>query len=294
MALIQYFRDSRYASLLAGLLFAPCLFLSGTGLPVWVTIEPQAYFVEAVGGDAVQVRTLVRPGHCVELYAPSPRDIAALSQAAAYFRIGVPVEAVITSRLEAREKKLRFLGPAFEGHSDGHDHAHCEICGVGGADPHIWLDPLQMIDYVDTIEEGLGELLPERAAYFKANAEHLKVELEGLHASLEARFRNYSGRVFYINHPSLLHFATRYGLEQRAIEHAGSAPAAKRMALLIKEARKLGVGAVLTQREFGRSSAAVMAGALEVPMLEVNILGRDYFSNMRGLANALERSFTND
>ena len=272
----------------------PSLFTSGASVSVWVTIEPQAHFVQAVGGDAVEVRTLVRPGHCVELYAPSPRDMAALSRAAAYFRIGVPVEAVITSRLEAREKELRFLGPVYAGSLHAHDAAHCEICGSEGADPHVWLDPVQMVEYVDTIEAGLIELLPEQAVYFKANAEHLKLELEQLHASLAARFANHTGRVFYINHPSLLHFARRYGLEQRAIEHAGSAPAAKRMVALIKEARASGVGAVLTQPEFGRNSAAVIADALEVPLLEVNILGRDYFNNMRGLASALERSFSND
>jgi zinc transport system substrate-binding protein len=291
---MKHFLNIKFTTLLAGLLAMACVGWCAKALPVWVTIEPQAYFVSEVGGDAVQVRTLVRPGHCVELYAPSPRDMMALSRAAAYFRIGVPVEGVITSRLEAREKRLRFFGPVYEVQGHVHDHAHCEVCGSEGADPHTWLDPLQMIEYIDTIEAGLIELLPERAVHFRANAEHLKAELEDLHTSLDARFAQHSGRAFYINHPSLLHFAKRYGLEQRAIEHAGSAPAAKRMASLIKEARDSGVGAVLTQPEFGRSSAAVMADVLEVPMLEVNILGWDYFSNMRGLASALERSFAND
>jgi zinc transport system substrate-binding protein len=294
MAFFQSLQNLKSAAVLAVLLLLPGMVICGASLGVWVTIEPQAYFVESVGGEAVEVRVLVRPGHCVELYSPSPRDMAALSQAAAYFRIGVPVEAVITARLEAREKKLRFYGRVFEGQEHTHGHAHCEICGDADSDPHIWLDPLQMIDYVDVIEAGLSELLPERAADFKANAGRLRLKLEQLHASLKARFDKHSGRTFYINHPSLLHFAERYGLEQRAIEHAGSAPAAKRMATLIKEARATKAGAVLTQPEFGRSSAAVMADALGVPMREVNILGRDYFSNMRSLADALEGSFEND
>ena len=295
MGFSKHFRSLKLGSLLAGMMAAlPCVGWGEEKLSVWVTIEPQAYFVEAVGGDCVQVRTLVRPGHCVELYAPSPRDMAALSQAVAYFRMGVPVEAVITKRLEAREKKLRFYGPVFEMPEHRHDHGYCEFCGTERADPHVWLDPIKMIEYVAIIEAGLCELLPEQASQFEANAAHLKLELEQLHTSLEARFAQYSGRAFYINHPSLLHFAKRYALEQRAIEHAGSAPAAKRMATLIKEARELGVRAILTQPEFGRSSAAVLADALEVPVLEVNILGRDYFSNMRDLANELKRSFAND
>ena len=292
--LYKFHRTVKYASLLAGLLAWPGLVWGAAALPVWVTIEPQAYFLNAVGGDAVQVRVLVRPGHCVELYAPSPRDMAELSRAKAYFRMAVPVESVITKRLEAREAKLRFFGPEFLWDTHRHDHAHCEICGSATKDPHTWLDPLQMIDYVDVIKSGLSDLLPGRAAYFEANATRLKTQLADLHTSLETRFLHYSGRAFYINHPSLRHFAERYGLEQRSIEHAGSAPAAKRIASLIKEARAARVGAVLAQPEFGRSSAAVMAKALGVPVLEVNILGRDYFENMRGLAEAVERSFAND
>jgi zinc transport system substrate-binding protein len=151
-----------------------------------------------------------------------------------------------------------------------------------------------MIDYIETVRLGLSEVLPERAAYFEANAMRLERELQSMHAALAERFSNHAGRSFYINHPSLGHFAARYGLEQRSIEFAGSAPAAKRTAMLIKEARDAGVGAILTQPEFGRSSAAVLASALGVPMLEVNVLGRDYIDNMQALAAAVERSFGNE
>lgn len=266
-------------------------------LPVWATIEPQAYFVEAVGGDSVSVSVLVRPGQCVELYAPSPRDLVALSRASAYFRIGVPLESAITSQIEARSKGLKFFGPEYIGAADAHSHsgAHCELCGSETADPHTWLDPVQMIDYIDTIRDGLSEVLPAQADLFVANAEQLKDELRALHNDFEERFSNYTGRVFYINHPSLTHFAKRYGLEQRSIELAGSTPSAKRTAVLIKEARETGgIGAILTQPEFGRSSASVMANALEVPVLEVDILRRDYLNSMQDLALAVERSFAND
>ncbi|CAI8319703.1 MAG: Manganese-binding lipoprotein MntA [Opitutia bacterium UBA7350] len=295
MAFLNHFSNLKFAPLLAGLLAAfPSAGWTEGAVSVWVTIEPQANFVKAVGGDVVEVRTLVRPGQCVELYAPSPRDMIALSQAAAYFRIGVPVEATITSRLEVREKQLRFFGPVFEVSTHVHESGHCEFCGTEDSDPHVWLDPIQMIEYADTIETGLSELLPEYADQFKANAEQLKLELRQLHNSLKVQFAKYVGRSFYINHPSLVHFAKRYGLKQRSIEHAGSAPSARQMVDLIKAAREAGIGGVLTQPEFGRSSAAVMADALEVPLMEVNILGRDYFSNMLGLASALERSFAND
>ena len=72
-ALIQHLRNSKSSLLLGGLLLLPSLFTSGASVSVWVTIEPQAHFVQAVGGDAVKCARWY-DGHCVELYAPSPRD----------------------------------------------------------------------------------------------------------------------------------------------------------------------------------------------------------------------------
>ena len=49
-----------------------------------------------------------------------------------------------------------------------------------------------MVEYVDTIEAGLIELLPEQAVYL-ANAEHLSLNLNNC-MPLAARFANHTGR----------------------------------------------------------------------------------------------------
>lgn len=271
--------------------------LLGSELSVWVSIEPQAYFVERVGGDQVSVKVLVRPGQNPEFYTPSPRDLIAVGRADAYITIGVPVERIITARLQARESGLRFIGPVAMGlahnekHTGDHDHSKCLHAKV---DPHIWMDPVQMMAYVNTIKVGLIALRPEMAAVFESNAAELLRDLEDLDADFSIRLKSYAGRAFYINHPSLGHFANRYDLEQRSIELAGSGPVAKRMVEIVKSARADGVRAVLTQREFGRSSAQILANALKVPLIEVDLLDRSYFKMMESLVQVLEVSFSNE
>lgn len=271
--------------------------LMGTKLSVWVSIEPQAYFVERVGGDQVSVKVLVRPGQSPELYTPSPRDLISVARADAYITIGVPVEQVITARLQARESGPRFIGPAVVAlahshhHAEDHDHSNCLHVG---ADPHIWMDPVQMIDYVDTIKAGLISLQPEMAEVFEANATNLLRDLKDLNTDLSERLQSHAGQAFYINHPSLGHFANRYNLEQRSIELAGSGPVAKRMVEIVKTARADGVRAVLSQRGHGRSSAQVLANALKVPMVEVDVLSRSYIKMMESLTQVLEASFSNE
>jgi len=59
---------------------------------VVVSIVPQKYFVERVGGDTVNVSVMVEPGASPATYEPKPEQLKALSGAAAYFSIGVPFE----------------------------------------------------------------------------------------------------------------------------------------------------------------------------------------------------------
>ena len=61
-------------------------------LPVFVSILPQQYFVEHVGGDHVAVAVLVGPGQSPETYEPTPKQMTALALARIYFSIGVAFE----------------------------------------------------------------------------------------------------------------------------------------------------------------------------------------------------------
>jgi len=61
-------------------------------LPVSVSILPQKYFVQKIGGDLVEVSVLVEPGASPETYEPKPKQMVTLAKAKIYFAIGVPFE----------------------------------------------------------------------------------------------------------------------------------------------------------------------------------------------------------
>ncbi len=58
---------------------------------VFVSILPQQYFVQQIGTDLVDVRVMVGPGQNPATYEPTPQQMAALSKANVYFRIGVSI-----------------------------------------------------------------------------------------------------------------------------------------------------------------------------------------------------------
>jgi zinc transport system substrate-binding protein len=68
---------------------------------------PQRYFVERIGGDHVTVNVMVEARTSPATYEPKPEQLKALSDAAAYFSIGVPFENAWLDKIaEANEDML--------------------------------------------------------------------------------------------------------------------------------------------------------------------------------------------
>ncbi|MDX9761644.1 MAG: zinc ABC transporter substrate-binding protein, partial [Desulfomonilia bacterium] len=61
----------------------------GERIKAFVSILPQAYLVQRIGGDHVEVRVLVGEGQEPHTFEPTPAQMAALAQSDVYFTIGV-------------------------------------------------------------------------------------------------------------------------------------------------------------------------------------------------------------
>ena len=114
-------------------------------LNVYVSIMPQKFFAEKVGGGLVNVSVLVPSGTSPENFDPSPKQIVQLGSADVYFTIDIPFENIFLDKLKAGKKKLvvadcdkdvpKFRNQEHEEHEEhGHEHGHHHH---GEFDPHI-------------------------------------------------------------------------------------------------------------------------------------------------------------
>ena len=78
-------------------------------LPVFVSIPPQKYFVEKIGGNRVSVSIMVTPGSNPHNYEPRPNQMTALSKATIYFAIGITFEDAWLSRFSDINPKMRIV-----------------------------------------------------------------------------------------------------------------------------------------------------------------------------------------
>lgn len=113
--------------------------------------------------------------------------------------------------------------------------------GADGFDPHAWLDPTNVIVYVDNIREGLTEFDPDGAEIYQANASTYIDQLAELDVWIHEQVAQIQPqhRVLVTNHESLGYFAERYGFTIVGAVmpsfSSDSSPSAQQMAGLIEQ-----------------------------------------------------------
>jgi manganese/iron transport system substrate-binding protein len=205
----------RWATLLAGLaalLVAGCSGSGGAGdgdgggggLRVVATTTQVADLAANVGGDRVQVTSLLKPGIDAHDYEPSPADIDAIARADLVVQNGVGLEEWLGDTIESSG----FAGPVVDA-SQGVRLRQVD----GAADPHIWQDPDNAQRMAANIERGLAAAEPADATAFAANLAAYTKELEALDAEVERQIDGLANKKVVTNHDAFGYYLDRYGLE---------------------------------------------------------------------------------
>jgi zinc transport system substrate-binding protein len=267
----------------------------GKKIPVFVSVMPQAFFVEQIGGNRVQVDAMVQPGDNPHTYFPTPKQMTKLSQAKVYFRIGITFEHAFVPKLQSTMPALLLVdtreGIALEkmaAHEDEEEepgHIHEEEL-----DPHIWLDPLLVKKQGEIIRDTLVRLDPAGRSFYEKNYTAFAAELDALHARLSHALAPYLGKSFFVFHPAFGYFAKRYGLHQIAVETGGKSPSARHLAKLIDLAKQKEVKVLFVQPQFSQKSARTVAQAIGGVVIPLDDLAKDYFTNMNRIAEAMTQA----
>jgi zinc transport system substrate-binding protein len=260
---------------------------------VFVSIAPQKFFVQKIGGDLVKVSSLVRAGSDPHTYEPKPKQILELSKSDLYFAVGIDFEKAWLEKLSASHPKLRIIHtetgiakipmtdpliPAGTRPRHGrHDHN-------GAPDPHVWLAPAPVKIQAGHILKALIEADPKNRPRYTAGYEAFMGELEALDNELKTLFSGRKGMRFMVFHPAWGYFAEAYGLEQLSIEVEGKEPKAAQLQALIRLARERGVKVVFVQPQLSMKSAEMIAREIGGQVVRVDPLAEDWTANMREVA----------
>ena len=232
---------------------------AGKKLNVIATTNIVGDVVHQVGGDKIELTTLMGIGIDPHSYVSTPSDSAAIHDAHVVFASGAGLESNLEQTFEnaggnavqvylSDDLQHRLTEGGLEEEADGHDHEHEE----GEVDPHVWFDVRNVIHWVETIEQVLSALDPAHATAYQANAAAYTQELEELDAWVVEQVAAIPqvNRKLVTNHPSFGYLADRYGLEQVGAIYPVSPsaePSARDIALLEDTIREYGVPAVFAE-----------------------------------------------
>lgn len=264
-----------------------------------VSILPQKTFVEAIGGDKVNISLMVKPGESPHMYEPKPSQLIEISKANIYFTIGVEFENIWIPRFANQNKKMKIVSIAkkiekieMDEHNhydkngniieEKHDHKH--------GDPHVWTSPKNVKQIAKNIHKYLCRIDKKNKEYYTSNLNKFLQRVEKTHNQIEQILSTTKkGTKFMIFHPAWGYFAKDYNLVQVAIESGGKTPKPKKVIELIQEAKKNNIKAIFTNPEFSQKVAKQMARELDIPVIKISPLDANWSENLINFAKSIAR-----
>lgn len=285
-------------ALVTGCRFTSPLATDDETLQVIVSIPPQAYFANRIGGDAVTVTTMVPAGAEPHTYEPKPNQLKAVSQADVYFRVQIDFEDAWMERFLAANPQLQVVDttkdvkrlpmPA----SLKVDHASAPtftVDGTGLVDPHVWLSPTRVKVQAETIATTLSQLDPEQASEFQANLTEFLKDIDRLDRDIRETLQDVENRQFIVFHPAWGYFASDYDLQMLPIEVGGQEPSAAELAALIGLARREQIRVVFASPQFNQQDAKTIAKEIGGEVLLIDPLAYDWLNNLQQVAETLAK-----
>lgn len=269
---------------------------AGDGLKVVVGFYPLQFAAERVAGDAATVTNMTQPGaeaHDLEL---TPRQMAALGEADLVIHVNGFQPALDEAIVQAKPKNVLDVATIVDMHEmnadgshvhaedqhadDQHANEHAEPAAPtpqethhtgdghdhGDFDPHVWLDPTNMVKITEATASALGQARPDDASTFTANATSLTSELTTLDESFASGLRTCERSEFVTSHAAFGYLADRYHLTEIGIRglNPEAEPSPARLAEVHQLARQHGITTIFYETTVSPAVAEAIAGDLKL------------------------------
>lgn len=250
-------------------------------LTVAASIFPVADMVKQVGGDHVEVITIIPPGASPHTFELKPGVLKKISSARVFFMIGAGMEYWNEKFVKSSGGKLMKVVL-----SDGvdliHEKEHHHGEKAGGlhseetfANPHIWLDVEIAKSMVKRIVTALASVDSGHAPYYEERGIKYIAELDRLDQTIYKETGKFKIKKYVSFHPAWDYFARRYGLESVGVIESvpGKSPTPLDIKNIVGNIKKHGVKAVFAEPQFNPKVAEVIAREAGIKVLMLDPMG---------------------
>jgi manganese/zinc/iron transport system substrate-binding protein len=265
--------------------------VNGDRLPIVATTSIVADLVRNIGGERVNVQSLMGPGVDPHLYKASAGDVRRLEKAEIVFYNGLHLEAGMAIVLERMGESRHTIAVT-------QDIDSAELLAPpefeGNYDPHIWFDVKMWMRAAETVRDTLIQFDPEGADQYRQNTEVYLEQLETLHSYVQEQADRVpeNKRVLITAHDAFNYFGRAYGFEVRGLQGISTvsevgAGDVQALANFIAEQQipAIFVESSVPQRNLEAVQAAVSSRGFDVQ------IGGELFSDALGSTGTPEASY---
>lgn len=267
-------------------------------LKVVATFYPLYDFAKNVGGERVEVVTLIPPGVEPHEFEPTPSAIKQLADADVVIYNGAGMEPWLPKLLEAVDNKKLIAVDT----SSGMELLSSQNSDEPGNDPHIWLDPVLAKKQVEDIRDAFIRADPAGKEYYERNAAAYSAKLDSLDAKFRATMASCKKRDILVTHATLAYFCKEYGCNQIPITgiNPEAEPSPGDLANIIRQAKEKSISVVFFESLINPKSAQTIADEIGGRVSSFNSVhgltaeekknSDDYISLMEGNAGRLSEA----
>lgn len=246
---------------------------------------PAASIIKEIVGEDIQVQILVPSGASPHTYTPKPSDIRNSSKAEIFVSIADNYDGW-TNNFETKKhiELINFVQDSLRNHfEDEHNHEHNHTAdqnhehstGDNNVDPHFWLDPIAVYSIIDKLSEEIIKSFPEFGDKFKSNADKFKERLIEFNEELAKNIEPIRNSSLFLQHPSFLYFAKRYGLiYQGAIEESpGKEPGPQFLKTLISKIKETKTKSIFSEPQLNTKVAEIISKETNTKLYIIDPVG---------------------
>lgn len=193
--------------------------VSDRKLRVVTTTTMIADAARIIGGERVEVDSLMRPGVDPHTHQPSAGDAGRMRSADLVLYNGLHLEGKMGAMLEEMSGRVKSV--AITAGMAPHELRPAPAGFEGGThDPHVWFDVRLWKKGVECIRDALIEVDPTHATRYRANADSYLTQLDQLHQEVQEKAARVSPerRKLVTAHDAFYYFGQAYGFEVHGLQ----------------------------------------------------------------------------
>lgn len=267
-------------------------------IKVAATFYPLAYVAQQIGGEQIEVTTIIPPGAEPHDFEPTPRDQATIYESDVFIVNGYGVDAwaeKIIPELVAKNVTVIRMSDHINAmataetdrENSGHEEAKSEY------DPHFWLDPTNLIKQAEIIAAALIKIDADHSTAYNQNKDSFTQKLTALDQQYQAGLATCQSREIITAHDAFGYLTKRYNLTPFHILGLSpeEEPSPKTIAEIVKIAKEKNIKYIFFETEVDQKISQTIAQEIGAQTLVLNPIesltkeeaknNKDYISIMK-------------